>query len=217
MKTVKWILGILAAACVLCGCGKSSVEEKYTVEDIYREGLSSFLLQELDLEHYDGQLLESGMGYIANDEDDMSESQKMSRLGLTYIYLRNELHLERLTDEQQEKLKTEAANYHGTISDETMELITSTYANVITPQEIRTEADKEVETFYDSRLQPDLVKMNALVLMIGTMSEFDENGNYVSLEHEKEKTESLRSFAEEMERELAGRLGDVPIRVLVEN
>lgn len=216
MRTLKWILGILSAVCILCGCGNSSVEEEYTVEDIYREGLSLFLLQELDLERYDEQLSESGMGYIPNDEDNRSESQKMSRLGLKYIYLRNELHLERLNEEQKERLNAEAASYKGTISDEAMEVITATYEDVITPKEIKTEADKEVETFYDSRLQPDFVKMNALVLIIGTMSEFDESGNYVSLEHEKEKAESLRSFAIEMEQELEGRLGDVPIRVLVE-
>ena len=104
------------------------------------------------------------------------------------------------------------------VSEEDLnDMIQETFPRLITPREIRTEEDKKVETSYDYGFSPTFVTMDSLVFGIGTMSEFDSEGNYVDWEHEKEKMESLEIFAKDMEQQLAGKLGNVPIRVLVEN
>lgn len=182
------------------------------VEEVYRIGLSRYLLDTLDLEEYDKELSESQMNYIPNDEKNESTAQKKDKLGLTYIYLRNELHLDRLTEEEIELLKKETEGIEtGILSDEAMRMIINTFPDVISQKQIEKPEDKNVETMYDNN--GDFVKVNTLVLRIGTKSEFDENGYYVDKEHEVEKQKALEEFSKEMESELNGKIDDIPIRV----
>ena len=58
-----------------------------------------------------------------------------------------------------------------------------------------------METMYDNN--GDFVKVNTMVLRIGTKSE----------EHEVEKQRALEKFSREMESALSGKAGDIPIRV----
>lgn len=198
---------------ILIGCKKE--DNAMSVEEIYREVLSQYLLETLELEKYDEQLSNSEMGYIPNKGEDITEPQNRDRMVLKYIYLRNELHTERLSDEEVNILLTEAKN-GNLYSDKSKEVIINSFANVIPPKKFENEEDKKIETTYDMGMNPDFVTMDSLVLMIGTMSEFDEEGNYVDLPHEEKKKEELVKFCNQMERNLEGRLGDVPVRVLLE-
>lgn len=92
-----------------------------------------------------------------------------------------------------------------------MKMIINTFPNVISQKEIEKPEDKNVETMYDNN--GDFVKVNTMVLRIGTKSEFDENGSYVDKEHEVEKQRALDKFSREMESALSGKAGDIPIRV----
>lgn len=215
MKKWKYIIELLAVICLIGGCTMNDMEDG-AVDAYYREGLKQFLLKELDLKEYDFMLEESGMNYVPNDEETKSGAQKAGDLGLKYLYFRNNLYLERLNEKDIETLEDEMKKNKGSVSEEAMKVIESTYAKVITPIEIVAEEDKEVLTYYDSAIAPDFVTIDSLVLKIGTMGEFDENGNYVNREHEDEKRNHLMEFAENMEISLKGRLGEVPVRVLVE-
>lgn len=97
------------------------------------------------------------------------------------------------------------------ISEEAMDVIIKTFADVIAYKPVEASADKEIKTLYDNN--GDFVEINAIVLRIGTQSEFDENGSYVNKEHEVEKQRKLKNFSEQMEEQLKGKLGDIPIRV----
>lgn len=196
---------------MLSGCNE---DDSQTVEEIYREGLSQYLLETLELEHYDEMLADSEMNYIPNDSEHRNESQSIDCLGLTYIYLRNDIYTDRLTQEERSILLKEKDS--DSFSKETMDVIKRTYPDVIAAKKLETPEDRKIETSYDSKLSSDFVTVDSLVLIIGTMSEFDENGNYVNQNHEKEKMDALEKFCEQMENALNGKLGDVPIRVLYE-
>lgn len=205
------IVFLLIGIVMLSGCKE---EENKMVEDIYREGLSQYILETLELEQYDKTLEDSEMRYIPNDSKHMKESQMVDRLGLTYIYLRNDIHTDRLTQEETDILLKEDSS--NSFSKEAMDVIKRTYPDVISAKKIEKPEDKKVETSYDSKLHSDFVTVDSLVLIIGTMSEFDENGNYIDRNHEKEKMDELEKFCEQMEKDLNGKLGEVPIRVLFE-
>lgn len=215
MKKYQYIVGTILILCLLCGCNMENTEEN-TVETYYKAGLTQFLIEKLDLREYDFMLEESEMNYIPNDEECKTEAQRAGDLGLKYIYLRNELHLERLGTVDLEELEEEMRKNGGEISEEAKVIIEKTFANVITPMEIMTEADKDILTFYDNSIEPQFVTMNSLVLKVGTMGEFDSEGNYVNEEHEDEKKESLQEFVENMETLLDEKLGEVPVRVFAE-
>ena len=219
MKSIRYsgITAILLLCGICSGCGwKEGESNMGTMEDFYRTQFSRYLAEELDLAEYDEKLTSSDMRYLPNTEEEMSEAQKKDELGLTYIYLVNELYPDRL-DEDECEWFTEAAKAGDVTEEDLNDMIQETFPRLITPREIRTEEDKKVETSYDYGFSPTFVTMDSLVFGIGTMSEFDSEGNYVDWEHEKEKMESLEIFAKDMEQQLAGKLGNVPIRVLVEN
>ncbi len=211
MKKIYTIL-ILFIVMIIVFSGCKTREAQLSMEELYRIGLSRYLLDMLELEQLDKDLSKSDMRYIPNEEEGKSESQKNDRLGLTYIYLRNELHLERLTQTQTELLQREAEHMEDDmISKDVMEMIVQTFADVIAYKPIENPEDEEIKTLYDNN--GDFVEINAIVLRIGTQSEFDENGSYVNKEHEADKQRELKNFSEQMEEQLKGKLGDIPIRV----
>lgn len=120
--------------------------------------------------------------------------------------------MDRLTEEQTRLLQKEAEHMEdGMISEDVMDVIVQTFADVMAYKPVEAPADKEIKTLYDNN--GDFVEINAIVLRIGTQSEFDENGSYVNKEHEVEKQRKLKNFSEQMEEQLKGKLGDIPIRV----
>lgn len=201
---------IIVIAVTVSGCKEK--EEQMNVEEIYRIGLSRYLLDTLDLNKYDEALSDSEMKYIPNTDEIKNEFQKMDKLELTYIYLRNELHIDRLTEEETNILKKEAENMKSnSLSDEAMNVIINTFPDVISAKEIKNPKDTEVKTMYDNN--GILVEVNAIVFRIGTQSEFDENGNYVNKKYEVEKQRALKKFSNLMEENLNGKLGKIPIRI----
>ncbi len=194
---------------------QNTPEEESQIATIYRQILSQYLLETLELETYDQELSNSEMRYIPNEGNDVMYVQERDKMNLTYLYLRNELHVERLTDEHVAILLEESVN-GNVYSDKAKEVVLKTFANVIAYKEIKSDADKKIKTSYDSSATEDFVTVDALVLVIGNMKEFDENGNFVDYSHEIEKLKELEKFAANMEEDLNGKLGEVPIRVLFE-
>lgn len=197
---------------------EAKIEEDKMIEQVYREALNQYLISELHLEDYDNQLAESEEHFIPNDEESMTSAQKEGNMGLSYIYLRNPLHLERLSEEQKDVLVGEVASAEpgSELSEELLQLIKTTFPNIISEKEILTEQDRKVLTYYDSTLKQDFVTVDTLVLKIGTMPEYDSDGNYVNQDHEFEKEDYLVLFAGQMEDDLNGLLGETPIRVLLD-
>ena len=174
----------------------------------YKAIFSDYIIKTLGLEQIDKALAENSMGFISVPEEEKTDYQKDSPLGLKFIYLRNEFHIDRLSDE-------ELQNFEA--GDEFAEkTVLETFERVISKNEINSDEDRKVITFYDQSIAPDFVNANALVLVIGTYPEYDENDNFKNLEHETEKDNEAKLIAEKLEQSFRGKLGIVPIRVLVD-
>lgn len=214
------IISVLIVVIVVFGmtsCSKdvtNQAEESMSVEDLYRFELGSMLKEKLGLAEYDKELSDSELNYIANSDDYKTEAQRSDKMYLEYIYLANELHLERLSGLDYEII--ESAIKEGNVNGNTdvREVVERTFNSVISYS--IDEADEGVETSYRFWLTPQIVPVNSLVLAIGTMGEFNELGEYECYECEYRKTAGLKEFASRMEEELSGMLGDTPIIVCYE-
>lgn len=201
----------------MTSCSKAvtnQAEESVSVEDLYRFELSSMLKEKLGLAEYDKELSDSELNYIANSDDYKTEAQRFDKMYLEYIYLANELHLERLSSYDYEII--ESAIKEGSINGnpDVREVVERTFNSVIAYS--IDEADEGVETYYEFWLTPQLIPVNSLVLAIGTMDEFNELGEYECYECKYRKTAGLKEFASRMEEELSGKLGDTPIIICYE-
>ena len=233
-KTTRAIVISLFCLLVLCttSCGKTDgakkeakdntetmqENEKMDVEMIYRRSLGNYLKEQLDLKEFDNRV--AGLGCVPVDPEYRSEYQNKGDMGLTYIYLRNELHLERLSTEDMQLLEESIESTAEEAEDLVTEMVVRTFENCLSPFEIATEEDKKVQTMYDEYLSeqdnPRLVDMNSVVLQIATQAEYDDQDNIVDEDREEDKEKALIELAGQMENELDGLLGEIPIRVFVD-
>ena len=228
-KRVNRIIAALLCLVLLAGCsGNGSLhladdmEEKeqpaknMDLEAIYRIGLGSYINEKLGLGKYEKEIEE--IGCLPVDAVDRGEAQMRDRTGLSYIYIRNNICTDILSAEEIETLKNCSVLPDGSLSEEAMEIIVNTYANAIRAKE--TVEGNEKMTVYDSNLFGDmdtmLVPVDALVLQIATQSEKDKDGITASIEKEDKKENALYELAGEMEEELKGKLGGVPVVVKVD-
>lgn len=217
MRKIISILIVVITVFGMTSCSKdvtNQAEESMSVEDLYRFELGSMLKEKLGLAEYDKELSDSELNYIANSDDYKTEAQRSDKMYLEYIYLANELHLERLSGHDYEII--ESAIKEGNINGnpDVREVVERTFNSIIAYSIDK--ADEGVETSYRFWLTPQIVPVNSLVLAIGTMEEFNELGEYECYECEYRKTAGLKEIASRMEEELSGMLGDTPIIVCYE-
>ncbi len=219
-----FIICSLTMFLALAACGhdrtaKEGIENR--MEQLYRLGFENYLQQLFDIEKYDNLLSESELNFLPAEGDNITQQQENSMLGMKYIYVRNDIHLERLTEEDYEILK-DAAEQTGEditgdteIPDSVQEMIERTFCNIIAPNIIEKEEDKTVLTSFDVS-GSKLFTNNSIVFYVVTQEEFDKNGEYVDEENEHQKKELLEILCSQMESEFQGKLEDTPVRVFSE-
>ena len=157
------------------------VKKTENIEEIYRYAFSKFLLDKLDLKKYDEELMKSNMCFIPRDEAHKEEAQKIDQMGLQFFYIRNEVHIDRLSEEQKDVLRKQELNTQ--LTDETLQVIEKSYADVMGYEVINTESDKNAKTTYDLTSSPYFVTYDTILIKLATMREYDKEGNYVNLQH----------------------------------
>lgn len=187
-------------------------------ENRYMELLGIYLKEQLELEHYDKAV--EDLGCLPLDKEKQSDAQKRGNMGLTFLYLRNDLHLERLTEEDVKVLKDSLGKEEGEERDKAMEVVVRTFPVCTMPVLAQDDEEKNFTYVYDNTVEAQSgarnVTIDSLVIQIATQSDYDDEGEYVDPEKEQHKREELYKLAEQMEYETEGLLGEKPIRVLID-
>jgi len=188
------------------GLSKSSgFDSKYlSMQALYRKAFELFLSERLELAMYDDVLANSELRFIPIENDRMSFYQKYSTFGFRYIYLRDNIPIERLSEADLNILGASISANNTGITDELLELVARTYNSVIIAYD-----DWEDDTIigYSNNGQKRAPN-NALVFEIGHTIEFDEEGDFVDTANEMEKNNYLKNeFIPLMEEKLSEALG----------
>lgn len=188
--------------------------EKYLkLQMVYKCGLMQYLSDMLMLEEYEKEMAESPLGFLPCPENEQSVYQKYGMTGFKYIFLRNNLYIEKLESKELQILE-ECAEKETYSSDALLELAARTSREVLTNEDPTVDA----ETFYliyENRVSGIKIALNnAVVLEIATGSAFDENGNYVSLENEQKKDAAIAALRRQMLSEMDGIL-EMPVAVFI--
>ena len=93
--------------------------------------LTEYLSEKLNLKSFDDRLTNSGLNYIKVDESAMDVYQHFSRNSLNYFYLRNNLYLERLTNEELAFLESRINSGSCILDDDTKRFIDGTFKKLI--------------------------------------------------------------------------------------
>ena len=179
----------------------------------YREVLSKYLLRKLPLESFDKEIGENELCFLPVEAKRQSAYQFYDCLGLKYFYLRNNLHIERLSVDELELLKSSISEQSSENEDAVARLVESSWKKIISISE---EAEKFTQ-IYEMNLQGNKeAPGNALVFELATMSSFDENGNFTDIDREMEKDSWIFSYRNKIVPQLCEMFDEVPVRVFIE-
>lgn len=141
-------------------------EDYFKLKNRYKSFLDSYIKEILPLELIDTNMKKSELKFVPINEEDMDYYQITSTMGLSYIYLRNNIYIEKLSFEDIKYL-SEKKGY----DDETREFVKRTYLSVINPYS----DDENLIIFYGPENSKHLCESKDIVIGI-RYNEFDDNG-----------------------------------------
>lgn len=141
-------------------------EEYFKLKNKYKRFLDSYIKEILPLELIDTNMKKSELKFVPIKKEDMDYYQITSTMGLSYIYLRNNIYIEKLSLEDIKYLSSK-----DKYDDDTREFVKRTYLSVINPYE----DDENLILFYGPENSKHLCESKDIVIGI-RYNEFDENG-----------------------------------------
>jgi hypothetical protein len=136
--------------------------EYLNMQALYRKALEHYLAERLNLVEFDEMLSSSELDFIPLSEDRFDFYQRYSTFGFQYIYLRNNLPIERLSPDDLDILRRYIHAGNSNVTEELLDLVARTFKRVIT-------VDEGWEPDVPAGYHPggDTAPNNALVLIIG--------------------------------------------------
>ncbi len=141
--------------------------------NMYRGLFTKFILQELHLKEYDKKIEDSGLNFETTKEEDMDIYQYFSSDELKYFYIRNNIHIEKLNEEEEKYLQQKINNNNSELDDEAQNFIQNTYEKIIFEDVLKNGEICTITYGPDSRTF--MAPNNALVLGI-RYDEFADQG-----------------------------------------
>ncbi len=164
---------------------KEAQESYIALYNAYSSLVTDYFIKNCRLKEYDEALLESPYSFPKLKEEEMDIYQYLASDKLSFVYLRNNLYIERLTEEEQQFLIEKAQDDEIVYDDKTDEFVKATFKKVML--ENGGEEDS-VNVFYGPDNGNFMYPNNAVIVGIryddyyqkpGQSSEewFDENNN----------------------------------------
>jgi len=172
-------VGVAAAEAKGLASGGHLNADYATVQNMYKAILFPRLAKDLGLSEYDTALADHAIPPMPDDRMDLAQYASLrAGVGLRYLYIRNNVYVERLAPEQIAAFLARANDPAFAADAGLAAIVDSTYPRVISlldmPGDIMTAFDTSGDRFYN-----DAVVVN--VAYFGTADELDENGRGTDL------------------------------------
>ena len=157
----------------------------------------------LDLEDSDEEIADSSLDFVSRRAEEKNLYEKESTMGLAYIYQRNNLYIEYLSEEQLSLLRQSLESGRSLITDEIQKMVWETFREVI---RVRKPEDWEDETRFlypETEGRKPKIPNQALVLGISNAMEYGTSGELLPDRYRREKYEYLDRIKKEKEKETA--------------
>jgi len=184
------------------------------MQALYRKALEQYLSERLNLGMFDEMLISDELRFIPRSDEGMSFHQRYSTFGFSFIYLRNNLPIERLSEGDLEVLRNYINDGSSEVTEPLLELVARTYARVISVHDEDDSGEGGGLAYYCNR--PNCGAPNdALVFEIDQIAEINESGRFTDRDNEIRKREYLvNEFIPLMEQILSEKL-DRPVVVFL--
>lgn len=106
-------------------------KEYLSLYNLYRRLFSEYIIKKIDLKLFDEKIVNSELGFTPLSNEKMDIYQYFSSDELIYLYIRNNIYIEKLTKEQVKFLKQRIKSKNFTLDKEAEKLIEDSYQKVI--------------------------------------------------------------------------------------
>lgn len=190
---------------------ENGFSERYAViATVYRYIISRYLCSELEIEEIEKKLRDRNYCFLKTEEK-KSFYQKYDKSGTDYFYLRNDVHVERL-DENALSIIEEA---YTDGSDEKLEaaakVVVDSWKNVLA---FIPGCEYSIELFPTIHGE-GIVPANALVYMLHTEANYDENGAIVDWDEDRKRLNVVYGLKSQLEKLWSEDI-EIPVKVIVE-
>ena len=131
---------------------------------LYRKLFTEYIIEKLNLQEYDKKIEQSELNFKANSEEDMDIYQYYSADVLKYIYVRNNIYVEKLNEDEKKYLQEKINNNDYELKESEKDFIKNTYKKVIYKQENKD--NTKVYVFYGASSPKFMTENNKLVFGI---------------------------------------------------
>ena len=189
---------------------KLHTKDSLLLQSAYLTLLNYYFVKQINLNLYQEQIDNNILNF---PYDGNGFYYKYGRFGRKNICIRNNIFIDKLTEEQKSILKDAVKGEMVLVSDETLKLIDDTWKDVIT---IVTEKSEPHEIMYEYYgLNKQKAMTNALTFVIYYSHEYDAYGDEDDI-NESNKYQFLNELASTMEQEISKKLGcDVSVFICV--
>ncbi len=195
---------------------KECLNDRYLrLQAVYRANLDAYLREVLDIETLDEELRNSRLGFVSHKSGKQNLYERGSTMGLEFIYLRNNLYIEYLDEEQLSLLERRLETGKHPVTDEIKAMVTETFREIIRVRDPWDWEDRSSFLYPGVQGQKPMIPNHALVLGIANDMEYDASGRLAPDAFRKEKYEFLDRIKKEKEREYS-RITGVKVYILIE-
>ena len=187
-------------------------DEYLKLYNLYRKLFTEYIINILDLKKYDDEVFNSGLNFLINKEDDMDIYQYYSSGELKYFYIRNNIYIEKLDDEEKDFFMNKITNNDMNLDSKTEEVLKKTYSKVVFEDALENGEICNIQ--FGPNSSYFFAKNNSIIIGMA-YDEFGEDGLEDSewdKQHDKQKI-FIYNLINEMNRDLEEKV-DLPIKVI---
>ena len=141
---------------------KQEIANYLELYNAYRELLTNYLIDKMNLTKYDKKITESKLNFTIVEKEKMDIYQYFSANQLNYFYIRNNIYIEKLVNEDKEFLLDKIQNNNYNIDNRTKKFLERTYKKVIMEDVL--ENGKECITLYGPDSSKFMAKNNNIII-----------------------------------------------------
>ena len=181
----------------------------YALLGNYKILFEKYLMLKLPLKEMDNKIVNSGLAFVAIDNDNMDFYQRFSTMGLKYVYLRNNLYVNKLSNDEIDLLVNVKEDELNSPSDKLFQLIEDTYKDVIDAKPLGDDVADIYRKCYGVDSYDYWINSDELVIGV-RYDEFADNGlgeNDEWVDNYNNQLDFLANLMAESEKDCSAKLG----------
>lgn len=193
--------------------GETFNEKYFYIQAAYKYAICNYFKNNLGLGDYDEQLCTSELKFIETKEEDKTLYQKNDASGMKFIFLRNNIYVEKLSTDDI-KIIENALSKSENIDKDILDVVKNTYKMVLSSAR-REEDYAEAEIIFEAGALYARKALNtAFVIGISDEYEWNDEGYLVDTQNERMKEEYISQLATNISEVFSDKL-EMPVRIFI--